>query len=342
MLHADRRRPLSGRGRRGRGRDHERRHHAAVGHRRPLRALRLGPRQVRLGSAAPDRRRAREARSASRSSPPRRRRRRRRTLLAQHQEMLRGAGREREEILQKALKEAEQLRTDLVGKARAEAEQIVARAREQIAREKDQAIAELRAQVADIAVEAASRIVKSSLTEDAQRKLVDDYIPRSRAPSRRGAHERDREDLQGAPQALQQGQRHRRAHLLLLPRRRREVDGPHHEGEVRGPARGRPTTPTASSRARPSCSSTSGTASTSSARRTSSPARSRATTRCCSRTSSPPSRSPEPALLGLGFHRHRVAQRQRGDLAARGELRRGSPGASRRRGRCRPGCRPPA
>jgi F-type H+-transporting ATPase subunit b len=52
----------------------------------------------------------------------------------------------------------------------------VARAREQMLREKDQAIAELRAEVADIAVEAASRIVKSSLSEKAQRKLVDDYI----------------------------------------------------------------------------------------------------------------------------------------------------------------------
>lgn len=99
-----------------------------------------------------------------------------RDLLAQHQEMLRGAGREREEILAKAVKEADAVRTDLVGKARVEAEQAVVRAREQIGREKDQAIAELRAQVADIAVEAASRIVKSSLTEDAQRKLVDDYI----------------------------------------------------------------------------------------------------------------------------------------------------------------------
>jgi F-type H+-transporting ATPase subunit b len=97
-------------------------------------------------------------------------------LLAQHQEMLKGAGREREEILQKATKEADALRADLVGKARAEAEQAVARAKEQIGREKEQAIAELRAQVADIAVEAASRIVKSSLTEEAQRKLVDDYI----------------------------------------------------------------------------------------------------------------------------------------------------------------------
>lgn len=97
-------------------------------------------------------------------------------LLVQHQEMLRGAGREREEILQKAVKEAEQVRADLVTKARADADQVVSKAREQMQREKDQAIAELRAQVADIAVEAASRIVKSSLTDEAQRKLVDDYI----------------------------------------------------------------------------------------------------------------------------------------------------------------------
>jgi F-type H+-transporting ATPase subunit b len=97
-------------------------------------------------------------------------------LLVQHQEMLKGAGREREEILQKAVKEAEQVRVDLVTKARADADQVVSKAREQMQREKDQAIAELRAQVADIAVEAASRIVKSSLTEEAQRKLVDDYI----------------------------------------------------------------------------------------------------------------------------------------------------------------------
>ncbi len=97
-------------------------------------------------------------------------------MLAKHQEILRGAGREREEILQKALKEAEQVRGELVTKARADAEQVLARVREQMAREKDQAIAELRAQVADIAVEAASRIVKSSLDEATQRKLVDDYI----------------------------------------------------------------------------------------------------------------------------------------------------------------------
>jgi F-type H+-transporting ATPase subunit b len=54
-------------------------------------------------------------------------------------------------------------------------------------REKEQALADIRTQVADIAVEAASRIVKSSLTEEAQRKLVDDYIrelPRARKEGR--------------------------------------------------------------------------------------------------------------------------------------------------------------
>ena len=109
-----------------------------------------------------------------------------RDLLAQHQEMLRGAGREREEILQKAVKEAEQVRTDLVTKARADADQVVSKAREQMQREKDQAITELRAQVADIAVEAASRIVKSSLSEEAQRKLVDDYVKALPAATKEG------------------------------------------------------------------------------------------------------------------------------------------------------------
>jgi F-type H+-transporting ATPase subunit b len=96
--------------------------------------------------------------------------------LAQHQELLRGASRERDEVLARAAKDAEALRADLQAKARGDAEQILARAREQMTREKEQAVAELRAQVADIAIEAASRIVKSSLSEDAQRKLVDDYI----------------------------------------------------------------------------------------------------------------------------------------------------------------------
>jgi F-type H+-transporting ATPase subunit b len=97
-------------------------------------------------------------------------------LLAQHKEMLREAGRERDELIKRALKEAEQLKADLATRAKAEGDQMVQRAREQIDREKGQAILELRAEVADLAVQAASKIVQSSLTPEAQRKLVDEFI----------------------------------------------------------------------------------------------------------------------------------------------------------------------
>jgi F-type H+-transporting ATPase subunit b len=98
------------------------------------------------------------------------------TLLAQHKEMLRQAGREREEMVARAKQDAEAFKNDLMAKARTEADQVLERAKAQIEREKGQAIQELRAQVADIAVEAASKIVKSSLTPEAQKKLVSDYI----------------------------------------------------------------------------------------------------------------------------------------------------------------------
>jgi F-type H+-transporting ATPase subunit b len=97
-------------------------------------------------------------------------------LLEQHKQMLREAGREREEIIKKALKEAEQLKSDLSERARAESAQILQRAKEQVEREKNLAILELRGQVADLAVAAAAKIVESSLTPEAQRKLVSDFI----------------------------------------------------------------------------------------------------------------------------------------------------------------------
>jgi F-type H+-transporting ATPase subunit b len=97
-------------------------------------------------------------------------------LLEQHKQMLREAGREREEIIKKALKEAEQLKGDLSERARAESAQILQKAKEQVEREKNLAILELRGQVADLAIQAASKIVESSLTPEAQKKLVSDFI----------------------------------------------------------------------------------------------------------------------------------------------------------------------
>jgi len=97
-------------------------------------------------------------------------------LLEKHKELVRDAGRERDEIVKRSRAEAEQIKAELQAKARTEADAILERAREQIGRERDAAVSALRAQVAEVAIEAAARIVESSLTKDAQRKLVDEFV----------------------------------------------------------------------------------------------------------------------------------------------------------------------
>ena len=97
-------------------------------------------------------------------------------VLAQHQELVRQIGAEREEIIKKATKEAEEFRADLMNKARSDGEDIVRRAKAQIERESAVALAKLREEVADLAVLGASKIVASSMTPEAQKKLVAEFV----------------------------------------------------------------------------------------------------------------------------------------------------------------------
>ena len=97
-------------------------------------------------------------------------------LLVQHKEAMREAGQQREDMLKQALGDAEQTRASLVAQAKAEAEKQLQKAREQIQREKQIAIQEIRGEIAELAMGAAAKIVESSLTKEAQRKLVDDFI----------------------------------------------------------------------------------------------------------------------------------------------------------------------
>src|SRR5262245_37249339 len=97
-------------------------------------------------------------------------------LLVQQKEILREAGQQRESMMKQAFADAEQVRANLMAQAKAEADRLVEKARDQIAREKELAVRELRAQVADLAIDAASRIVKSSLTPEAQRQLVSEFL----------------------------------------------------------------------------------------------------------------------------------------------------------------------
>ena len=78
--------------------------------------------------------------------------------------------------MKQAFADAEQVRANLMAQARAESERLIEKARDQIARETELAVRDLRGQVADLAIDAASRIVTSSLTPEAQRKLVDEFL----------------------------------------------------------------------------------------------------------------------------------------------------------------------
>ncbi|HQZ18954.1 MAG TPA: F0F1 ATP synthase subunit B [Vicinamibacteria bacterium] len=97
-------------------------------------------------------------------------------LMAQHKDLVRQIGAEREEIIKKATKEAEDFRVDLMAKARSDGEDIVRRAKQQIERESAVALAKLREEVADLAILGASKIVASSMTPEAQKKLVSEFV----------------------------------------------------------------------------------------------------------------------------------------------------------------------
>ena len=50
------------------------------------------------------------------------------------------------------------------------------RATEEITAEKQRALAELRGEVADLALQAASRVVRETMTDQRQRRLVEEFL----------------------------------------------------------------------------------------------------------------------------------------------------------------------
>jgi F-type H+-transporting ATPase subunit b len=106
-------------------------------------------------------------------------------LLAEQRDGLARAQREAAELARKNQQEVEALRQELTARARKEADELVATARQQITEELSKARAELKAQVADLAIDAAGRLVKANLDEKAQRQLVEEYI--AQLPANRAA-----------------------------------------------------------------------------------------------------------------------------------------------------------
>jgi F-type H+-transporting ATPase subunit b len=86
------------------------------------------------------------------------------------------ARKEAADMLARANKIADDTRREILEEARAEAERVSAKAREEIVAEKDKAMAEIRGQVADLALEAAAKLVRSDMNATTQRRLVEDFL----------------------------------------------------------------------------------------------------------------------------------------------------------------------
>jgi F-type H+-transporting ATPase subunit b len=99
---------------------------------------------------------------------------------AEREAALAEARREAEAMVQRAAKTAEATSAEILAQAKASAEQITARARDEIAAEKDRALAEIRGEVADLALEAAGKLIGSEMDGPTQRRLVKQFLSENR------------------------------------------------------------------------------------------------------------------------------------------------------------------
>jgi len=97
-------------------------------------------------------------------------------LESQARTILDEARRQGQDILALANQNSERLVSEARQVAQEEAERLVERARSEMARERQQAFQELREQVADLAIQAAGRVINRSLDDPAHRQLVREFL----------------------------------------------------------------------------------------------------------------------------------------------------------------------
>jgi F-type H+-transporting ATPase subunit b len=86
------------------------------------------------------------------------------------------ARREANDILARAQKVAQETRDADIAATRGELERMRARAADEIEAEKGRALAELRSEVAELALQAAGRVVRETMTDQRQRRLVEEFL----------------------------------------------------------------------------------------------------------------------------------------------------------------------
>jgi F-type H+-transporting ATPase subunit b len=97
-------------------------------------------------------------------------------LLSRHEQMIRSAQGEAQQIIKENRDLAEKSRAEIIEQARDSAQKMVEKAKQEIEKEKDDALLSLRSEVADLAIEATRKILHESLDESRQRTIVEKFI----------------------------------------------------------------------------------------------------------------------------------------------------------------------
>ncbi len=98
------------------------------------------------------------------------------TLLEDYRAQLAGARGDAARIIDEAKQAGESVRSEIIAKANAEAEDIMAKARADADGEKARALQEAKSDVANLSLDLAEKVVRSSIDRDAQRGLVESYL----------------------------------------------------------------------------------------------------------------------------------------------------------------------
>jgi F-type H+-transporting ATPase subunit b len=97
-------------------------------------------------------------------------------LLEEYRERLREARAQADQIVERARKAAETHERDALEEAKAKRDQMMEQTRRDIETETRRAIQEIRREVADLTVLATEKVTRKTLTDDDQRRLVEDAL----------------------------------------------------------------------------------------------------------------------------------------------------------------------
>ncbi len=97
-------------------------------------------------------------------------------LLQEYRDRLKESRQQAEDILARARKAAEAREHESLEEARARREQLIEQTRKDIEAETTRAISNIRREVADLTVMATERVTRKTLTEDDQRRLVEETL----------------------------------------------------------------------------------------------------------------------------------------------------------------------